>query len=763
MRRGQVTLFIVIGLALLIGVLLFLLLRPAYHIEESRVGVVPVGQLIDDCTTQSLERLLRIAGANGGYLDTSGLRHAGLPWEGDTVPFPPQDVALWSHVKPCSNPLGCEASEQPPLCTHDCPLQLSFNTDRTSVQEQIEQALPGTVIACLDNFTKVKDKYEVTFDGEGKATVLFTKNVIANLDMPVTITNRENGERRRLERFTAEAPVDLLQLYMLAYHLAQAERNSSYLERLTLNLLVLYSGVKEKLPPMRSVTLLGRQRYWSRTAVEKILQEEILPWSDFIQVPNAVAGYRPIIPPSNLSAEEQAYRAGTYANLYVVPDTTQYEDVKARFFYPGTRPFLAINGGKELLKPRSVNFGGLVTKMLGLFINDYRFRYDLAYPVIVTLTDESAFNGKGYDWSFGLEANIWRNEPLNRSLATTRFTLVNQRADLASPLQRVKNALLISTTNKETGEPLAGVRITYACGEEWFIGETDEQGRLATRMPYCRYGGLLSYSKAGYLGSGISYDNYEEDVTHRFSFALWPLQNITFTVRKRTPRNIENLTTGPITQETIRRESAPLNTTDLVLLTITRLNETPYEDDVPLVGFTTLALADQNMSRAIAEQQRQLEQLQKQGLLTEQDVADWFDEMSNRKVIPSQPNVTFSLAPGRYKLEAYLFHNDQVSLSEETRSYCAGPKVLGVCANTKHFTLNATNFTTWLSGGAFLNESHPFALTPNALYNFKNYTLYLLEEEIPATWKELEAYVDPQSYARGKELLMMPQPGEVVR
>ncbi len=763
-RRGQVTLFIIIGLALLLALILFFTLKPSRHVTESRVGVVPIGQLVDDCTAQSLEHLLRRAGANGGYLDTSTLAHAGVPWNSATVGFPPQDVALWSHVKPCENALGCEASEQPPLCTGaDCPLQLSFNNDRPSLQEQLEKALPGAVLTCLDNFTRVKDAYDVTVDGPGKATIIFSKKVFADLTLPVTITIKENGETRHLEHFSATADVNIPQLYTLAHHLAQAERNSSYLERLTLNLISLYSGVKEPLPPMRTVTLLGRKRFWSRTAVEKTLQEEVLPWTDFIQVPNAVAGYRPIIPPSNLSKEEQAFRAGIYGSLTVVPDTNQYEHLKARFFYPGTKPYLSINGGKELLKPRSVNFGGIVTKMLGLFLNDYRFSYDLKYPVIVTLTDESAFGGRGYDFSFGLQANIWRNAPLNRSLATQRFQLVSERADLASPLQRVRNAILITATDKRTGEPLSGVRVTYSCGEEWFIGETNGRGQLATRIPYCRYGGVLSYSKPGYLGSGVAYNNYEEGVTKRFAFALWPLQNITFTVRKRTPENITTLLNSPLTQETIRRESEPLNQSDLVLFTIQRINETPYDEESPFVGFATLAVARQNLTRTIAEERRHLEQLKAQGVLTEQDVEEWLAAMNTSVIVEEQPNVTFSLAPGRYTVEAYLFNNDGVHLPRETKSYCAGPKVLGVCTSTKHYTLNATNFTSWLAGGAFLNESHALSFTPNALYNFKSYTAYVLEQKIPTTWDDLEAYEDPQAYACGKELLMMPQPGEVAR
>lgn len=754
MKRGQLSLFVIIGLVLLLVLLLFFVLHHTSSASLEKQRVSPVENLVHGCLDASLERLLRTIGANGGYLDTSTLPHSGEPWDSSTVSFPPQDVALWSHVRPChEDARGCEASEQPPLCKPgvQCPITVAFNNDRPSIQEELEKALPGAVEQCVNNFKSVE--FEVKPVGKPRAKVFFTKGVTAKLTYPLIVTTEEGSAR--LSEFTTTADVDLVKLYRLAYLVAQHERKDSFLEKLTLNLLALYSGVDQPLPPMRTVTLMGAPHYWTRTNVERTLQDEVLPWADLFQLVNAPDSYVPIMP--NASKEELPLLVGVYAALNVIAGTELFPGIKAHFFYPGTRPFLSINGGQELLKPRSLDMGG-IGKLIGLYLNDYRFKYTLAYPVLLTLEEPDAFDGKGFSWSIGLEANIWRNEPLNRSAATQSFILVNEALDFTNPFQRVKNRLEITAEDKETHAPLPGVRISYQCGQRFYIGETNLEGKLITRFPYCRFGGVLLYSREGYLGSGVEYDNYKEGVTKRFTLELSPLKNITFTVRKRTPEQVQTLSSTTLTADTLVEQSSPLNDTDLVMVMLRRI-PSGYDEEVPRVGLFTLSRKEQRFTISISAKRRELERLAAQGVLTEEQVRDWLDALNEslgKTIAKPQESFTTALAPGNYTLSAFLIHNGLIEIPKETREVCAGPKVLGVCTRKKHFTLNATNFTMWMAGGAFLNESHPFRLNENML-RF-NYTLYVLEEALPKTWRDLEQYKTPKEYVKGHELLVTPQP-----
>ncbi len=762
--RGQVALFVVIGLVALILILLLLFFRRPQTTAQQSATVAPVDQLVTDCVSQALEQLLRQAGGNGGYLDTSRLLHSPDPQQGDTVQFPPQDVPYWSHVKRCGqSTLGCAASEQPPLCkdgASTCPFD-SFGKD--SVQEQVEDALPAATLRCLDNFTLLSDQYSVQQKGTASASVLFASGkTMATVTMPLLVTDLSTGKSTLLSQFSGSADVDIPRIYRLANELADAERNTSFLERLTLHLISIYSGVGEALPPMRAVTLLGQKTYWSRTQVQQSLQDDVLPWVDFIQVPNALAGFAPIWPSgadaAGLTPEEQTMYAGVFSYLYVHPNNETYPDMKARFFYPGTTPYLSINGGQELLKPRSADLGGLMSKLVGLFMNDYRFSYDLSYPVIVTLTDESAFGGKGYDWSFALQANIWHNEPLNTSAAASAFTLTDASVDLSAPQQAVDNTINITATDRLTGQPLGGVRISYQCGQEYFVGETGDDGSLVTQLPYCRYGGALLYSKEGYLGSGTDYDNYEENITKAFGFALWPLRNVTISVRKRSPDDIAALQATTPTYDTIAKRSENLSKNDLVIVNIARIKESPYDEDQPLVGFFTLSTQNQTMGLDLAARKAELQTLKDRGVLTDQDVQDYLaalNQSNGTLLSPEQPNVTLQLAPGEYTIDAYLLHTKPLEIPEETSAFClAGGG--STCIGKQTMTLPATNFSSWLAGGASLNESQPWQLPQNILYAHGSYTLYVLEQPLPASWHDLESYQTPDDFLQDKRILEIP-------
>ncbi len=763
MRKGQVALFVLLGLVLVLLLLLLLFLRPKPELEvagESRVPVV--SDAVERCVALNLESLLRQAGANGGLLDPSRLRRSPQSWRAEAVEFPPQVVPYWSHVEECaSSEVGCESSEQPPLCapTRPCPVTVSLPQRRPSLQEQLEARLPEAVGACIDRL----DLEEFTVEPRGKASaeVTFTPGgIFAALEQPLLVTSLVTGESVTLTTFTGRADVDIVRLYGLAHAIAQAERDTAFLERLTLHLLAVYSGLGTKLPPMRAVSLLGQKQYWSRTEVERTLQDEVLIWSDFIQVPNALAGFRPVWPGpaaiETLSEEEQAMYAGIMQYLLVKLDTPVHEGLGVRFFYPRTQPYLSINGGQELLKPRSVEMGGFLTKMLGLFMNDYRFRYDLSYPVIVTITDTEAFDGRGYEWSFALEANIRRNEPLNRSAAVTSFLFANTRVDLTAPQQRVRNTLRIAVKDKYFGAPVPYARVSYRCGDEFFIGETDASGRMVTRLPYCRYGGGLLASADGYLGSGIPFDNYEEGVVTDLVLELWPLKEVTLTVRKRTEENVRALDASPPTFDSAREESAPLNASDLVIFSIERLKESPYDADAPLLGFFTFSPSEQRLVEDLDAKRRELAFLLDQGLLSQQDHDDWVAALQeSRSLAPTVPSVTASLAPGSYVIDALLILNERITIPAETREFC----IVGsgsLCIGRQRFTLNETNLTTWMSGSLTLEEDAPWELNPNTLYRFDTYTFYVLEQEPPRTWSEFEEVTMPDEYARGKRLLMLP-------
>jgi len=729
MRRGQITLFILIGLVVLLFLLLFLHLHMRVENTIEPVRIAPVEHLVRQCTADSLEHLLRRLGANGGLLNTSRLRHRPNAWESDTVSFPPQDVPYWSHVRPCSqNALGCEASAQPPLCKQGSSCPLTINTpylSGPSVQEQLEEALPDAVRRCVANFSSIREDLEITTRGEPSADVFIgTERVTATLHWKIFITDSLTGKHATLKDFTEDADVNLPRLYSLANDIANTERNVSFLEHFALHLIAVYSGVDQPIPPLRAVELFGQKHYWVRSEVERLFRDEILPWMNFIQVPNALAGFVPIWPSEEGSSkDEQFYAAGIYQYLNMKPNDEVYPDYAVRFLYPYVKPYLSINKGQEILGPRSAETGSFFQKIIGVFMNDYRFRYDLAFPVLVTITDEDAFDGKGYDWTFALEASIRRNAPLNRSSTASNFRVRNTNIDPLSPFQRVANTIHFSTTNHFTGDALSGVRLMYECGKVYYVGETNASGELTTRLPYCRFGGVVRYSKEGYLGSGAAYDNYEEGLTKDFRFSLWPLQTLTFSVKKLVGSQLREL--GPH---------------DQVLVTFTRLNETPYDEEAPLGGFYTFSIA--NITRAAENKQADLVRMRDKGLISEAQYQQWLDALNESFEFQKQPSVTAKLPPGNYTVDAYLLYFEPFTIPETKKSYGSWPF-------KKTITLPEQNFSVWMSGGAVINESRPFEVLPDTLYAANNLTFVVKEEPVPKSWEDLEQYKGVAGFSSG--------------
>jgi len=753
MKRAQVTIFVIVGLVILLLLLLFLLRRKT-DIDPGIADTESAGAIkgmVAGCVEDALERLLRRAGGNGGHLDVSHLRQSGNAWEADLVSFPPQKVPYWTHLRPCpGSVLGCEASAQPSLCKmgSGCPLG---SYGEKSLQEQLELALPEEILDCLADFSSVSELYEIELKGDPEAEVIFTGDgVLATVDMPLSITDLATGLSYRLNDFSGVADLNLGRVYSLANDIANAERNTSFLEDLTLHLISLYSGVDSPLPPMRAVSVLGQKRFWSRTQVERILQDEVLPWTNFVQVPNALASFRPILPvEEGLTHEEELMYAGIFFFLNKKVNDELYDDIGVRFFYPGNRPYLSINDGKEVLQPRSADVGGFLQKIVGMFMNDYRFRYTLSYPVIVTITDESAFGGEGYDWSFAMEANIWRNKAVNRTGTTSSFILSTERVDMTSPHQRVQNTIKIKSVDKEQLQrgllvPVPNVQINYECGQSYFIGTTNHNGELTTRLPFCQYGGVIRFNKDGYLGSGIEYDNFLEDVENEFTLDLWPLKNVTLSMRKRNHDQVHELRTSVPNYYTIINVSSSLNVSDMAIFNIERVKETPYDEDLPMVGFYTFSTVEQNFTPEIEAQREHLERLREQGVLTDQDIQDWLEaleEQENSTLTPAQPSVSVMMAPGEYVIDGFILHNDKITIPEETRDFCERPiPIGGICLSTKEYTLNETNFTTWMKGGISFKDDEPYEMTWTALYNTDQLTFYMLEQKIPSEWQDLEEH-----------------------
>jgi len=148
-------------------------------------------------------------------------------------------------------------------------------------------------------------------------------------------------------------------------------------------------------------------------------------------------------------------------------------------------------------------------------MRDFRFLYDLSYPIVVRLEDPEAFDGDGFVFTFALEVNI-RN---NRAFGPGKTLLSQPGVGLSlfgNPELWASGNITVETKDASDGEPLPGVIITYSCaGARAMIGQTElvednTSSRLVSQFPLCT-GGLLNFYKPGYLGYNVPMNTYENE------------------------------------------------------------------------------------------------------------------------------------------------------------------------------------------------------------------------------------------------------------
>ncbi len=746
-KRGQVTSFVIIGLAILLIAGIFLLPGPVREPSTlvAQQDAARVTAIIQSCLAQAGQDAVRDIGGRGGYADEglTGLRATPDQRTTQVVTMPVQSVPLWHEVHPCTdNAAGCVGNNRPRLCTSDngCPVRSAGASEHAqSIQEAIELVTASRVGQCVA---------QARLDGPtlqaiGEPTVVATireDEILLALTYPLEMT-ASDGDVVDLNDFRTSLDVALPRAYRLAAGIQDAEREQAYLEESFLHLLAIYSGVDTPLPPVRDVRLFGSQKYWARTEVQQVIQDDLLPFLGFTQVLNAQESFTPILP-DNLDDPYAAYQIGAYQYLTVKLDTNDTYPLGARFEYPGTPIYLDL-GGKELIKPDTLSGGGIFAKMAGLFFTQYRVKYTTAFPLVVRVTDATAFNGEGFELAFGLEGNIKSNYPLNTSRGTVRLVAPDVSADIADPVNLVRHTYRVHAIDHVTGSPLAEATVTFLCGPRIQMGITDANGAWSGQLPYCLAGGILLVEKHGYLANGEELVNTVDDnAASDVELSVWPLIEKRVLLFKRSPTDIAAISASGGSTDALTTVRTPLGTQDQALVTIAREKSASFEDDVPLAGALSFGATGGSTQSALADALTQLETALTRGDITQAEYDDIAESLSG--VGSGTPQVTVSevtaaFAPGTYDAEILLLYRGRIEIPAEERCESS---ILG----DKCYTLPAQNLTGWTSGGAILTGSDSFELTAEFLASDRPLVLYALEQPLPRVWQDLERHQDLATY-----------------
>ncbi len=532
MKRGQITVFIIIGLiiVLVIGTIIYMTkVRVTKEIEAVRPSVAkipqeiqPVRDLVDSCIGRLGKDGLKRIGDQGGYI-TPLPYTARNPTEGEAAQFSPGAepiVAYWWYMKSdnkCEN--NCQFDTKRPF--------LSRTEGANSIEAQLDEYVAENLQACLDNFQELQRKgCTVVEEGKPEITTSVAKyDVFFVVKYPLRATCGK--QTFKLEDYYVSIPLNLMEIYELATKITNMEMENRILETATVNVIETFSGAdSESLPPPRELEA-GPPKpgvFWIKYNVLQQLKGLLAAYVPIIQVWNT-RNYRYIRAPAG-TRDSELYEL-IYNRQFLVPIEGNYPDLEATFnYFEWWEPYFDLNCNGQLCQADSAtNFFAVP-----LTINKYTFAYDLSYPVLVEIRNPTALKGEGYSFKFLLEQNMRNTDAF---LTDTPILKGAQPPGPASifcdPAQRTSGLVSLYVRDGLTLKGQDEAAVSYICiGESCNLGETDN-GEFSSKFPGC-IGGTLRLTKPGYATLSVPLDtNTKEPVN--ITLTMEPIRTLNASVK----------------------------------------------------------------------------------------------------------------------------------------------------------------------------------------------------------------------------------------
>ncbi|MBI2138763.1 hypothetical protein HYU13_04190, partial [Candidatus Woesearchaeota archaeon] len=417
-KKGQIALFIIVGLLILLGTAFFISYAALKRQEiapsitqtataSTPAWAAPVNEFVESCMKEIAIRGFKKLGEHGGYID---LADAGIvnkvfdlnpaPTESDVV-YPSSSQAApipyWFYMKSPNTCTGCQVSTNKP--------------SQSDMQAQISNYMNDELPPCLNNLQKFRDQgYSIDFGELSTTTSIDDIGVTVSVDYPITVSRA--GQSAALPSFTINLDLNLNDIFQLASFILLQQVNEMFLEDTTLSLIGLKAGLPDlaRVPPLYHADSKPFYVTWSMPMVEQKVKNDIL------------ASYIPLIQIANTRGAKKLVGSGPleqglYDSLFLEPFIGEFPDLKVNFeFNPMKQVYFSITPNENgLLKPSVSSTSPPVNIIPDQANNVYEFFYDMSFPVIVTIRDNRSLtqNGEtGYTFRFAIEANIRDNKNL---------------------------------------------------------------------------------------------------------------------------------------------------------------------------------------------------------------------------------------------------------------------------------------------------------------------------------------------------------------
>src|SRR3989338_5964520 len=470
--KGQVTIFIILGLVILLAVVLVIVLR-------NQVGTFKPGEIIptekgkverflevcmDTIGTQALSKL----GLQGGYINVpdsiaqNGLVHL------RTSPF--TVVPYWAYGTTTAIP----SLEQ--------------------IKRDLDKDMETHLRSCVFDTSAFKEVYTIVEKSDITAdTQILDGKVIFNVHWDVEIRNKAGEVVTEVINHVVESPVKLKKVYETARRVVEQEMKDMKLEDITQDLIAL----EHPQVPVSGMDISCSEKKWKvsevKDALKHLLRVNIrelrVKGTDYVEFP-----------------EELPY----YQNHYIwdLGDEVQNPEVGVTFSYEDSYPFSFEVSPRSGTSLKSNQLGGSTDILKALCLQSWKFVYDVSYPVLVTVRDETT----GYTFKMALTVHLQKNIPNRGSEAgrTSSFLEVYPDEEYCAGA-KIPMTIFSSTlvSNEESGvydkQPLDKVSLSFTClkyscemgSTEYNFANMGNVAAYRTVFPNC-VGGIVRGSKSGY-------------------------------------------------------------------------------------------------------------------------------------------------------------------------------------------------------------------------------------------------------------------------
>jgi len=486
-KRGMVTLFIIIGLVLLIVIGLFYYLKESLILKDIFIPkeIIPLQKYAEKCIRDAASQAIFLASMQGGYIE--------LPKK---ITKDPEAYILTGFK---------------------VPMWYYKTEDRTpSIQSfvfYIESYINEQSLQCINNFEPFKEQYDINDIKKITTKVkLNNQEMIIDSELDTTVKAKNKNTVIKFPKITTKQPTKIKKLFLLAKEIMLRENTDNFLEILTDDMIASSDYL-----PYAGIEMTCDDRTWTVNSMIPYVKNMLVHNFKFLTFEDTA--YQP----TGYDYYEKQYRVSLKGN--------DYKDLQVNTIYnPKWNLQLEVSPNKKgIVKPLEFTMSNFVFACVKL----YNHKYSVEYPLLFQIIDKDNSNNVFY---FATPVLIKRNEPdrynevpswPSEDDAETNTEYCNDNEPITQMIvgennqifaktavkQNKKNALIIyaydASQNIFTGL-LNNVTISYQCVKfRCEIGKTNypkdindvytgSDPYLKALFPDCE-NGIITAEKQGYL------------------------------------------------------------------------------------------------------------------------------------------------------------------------------------------------------------------------------------------------------------------------